>query len=479
MRGDRPQVRLIPENRDTAPFQASDQVPLQPSTPSDRSRAPGPTLLALAAVAYVVLQIWVPAGHLTDTPGDFGNYYEAARALLEGRSPYSVHNFDYPPLVALVLLPVAGLSLEVARWGWFVVSQLALLAAAWATWKAAGGDRRALAVVAALWCLAGTVQENLVLGQVHPLMLALLAAALVDLGRRPNRAALLVGVAAGLKIWPGLLLALFIPRREWRPLAVGVVTAAVLLVSPSLVFKATLPPPATPASAPYWTGNPAPLNQSLSANVLRLTTWPRGTPAAETEPAERPRTDRGNRRREPMPRSWRQGNNPRVFLLPPRQAAVSVGVSLACLALGGGLLGALLFRTPARHRKAQPTAGRTRRVAAAALTTLAVLASPISWYHYQLFQLPGLALVGTDVAASRPGARRWAGLAVWALLATVLTRAHLAFGAYVRTFGWTVEQPALLVLITGTPAVAEIVLFGWLCALTARDILPGGRRDNP
>jgi len=450
----------------------------QPPTASAHFRTVERTLLGVAVAAYIVLQVWVPASHLADTQGDFGNYYHAARALLEGRSPYSVHNFDYPPLVALVVLPLAGLSLEGARWGWFVVCQLALLAAAAATWRAAGGGRRALVLVAALWCLAGTVQENLVIGQVHPLMLALLAGALVDLDRRPGRAAVLVGMAAGLKIWPGVLLGLFIPRREWRPLAVGVATSLVLLIGPSFVFRATLPPPFVPASAPYWTGNPAPLNQSLSANTLRLMSWPRGDPETASEPGERPRARRGNEQRKPMPQAWRRGNNPKAFVLPAEQAAVSVGVSLACLAVGGALLGALLFRGAARDRRSKPAAGQTRRLAAAALTTLAVLASPISWYHYQLFQLPGLALVGVELTASRRGARRWTGLAGWALLATVLTRTQLAFGAYVRAFGWTVERPALLLLITAAPAVAGMVLFGWLCRLTTRDILSAGFRPS-
>lgn len=419
-------------------------------------------LLTAVIVLYLVLQGWAPVRFLLETGdpsgGDFGNYHAAARAIAAGHSPYTVHNFDYPPLLALVALPLAPFALEDARWIWLGLSQLALLAAAGLTWRAAGGSGRAATFVVLLWCLGGTVQENLVLGQIHPLMMALLAGALVLAGRSSPRDArrtgALIGVAAALKLWPGVLLGQLVLRRKGRAVVVGATTALLLVAGPLLLFAVTLPPPTLPASAGYWMGSPAPLNVSVPANVLRLVDRPDGGP-----------TDR-------MPHSWRWGDNPKALRLPADRARLSALVSLLCLAAGAWLLARALRRAP-------PDDPRTDRLGLAALTALALLASPISWYHYQLFQLPGLALLGSEIARSPEGGgarRRGPALGAWALLVVVLTRTQHLFGAYVEAFGWSVERPVLLLAITAAPAVAGMVLFAWLCRRIAA---PGQRPERP
>jgi hypothetical protein len=90
--------------------------------------------------------------------------------------------------------------------------------------------------------------------------------------------------------------------------------------------------------------------------------------------------------------------------------------------------------------------------AMAAAVSLALLASPISWYHYQLLQLPGLALL----------ARRWASRPVrllgLAALAAGLTWTQVAgVGRYVERYGWTDGAPALLWLASSlVPALALV-----------------------
>lgn len=420
-------------------------------------------LLTAAIVLYLVLQVGVPVRFLAETGdpsgGDFGNYHAAARAIAAGRSPYTVHNFDYPPLLALVALPLAPLSPEDARWIWLGLSQLALLAAAVLTWRAAGGGGRAAVFVALLWCLGGTLQENLVLGQIHPLMLTLLAGALVLAGRRSprdaSRTGALIGVAAALKLWPGVLLGQLVLRRRIRPSVVGAATALLLVAGPLLLFAVVLPPPALPASAGYWMGTPAPLNVSLPANVLRLVDWP-DAGSADARPGK-----------SRMPHSWRHGDNPKALRLPAGRARLSVLTSLLSLAGGAWLLARALRRAP-------PDDPRTDRLGLAALTALALLASPISWYHYQLFQLPGLALLGTEIAQSPENGDPWRrapALGAWALLVVVLTRTQHLFGAYVEAFGWTVGRPVLLLAITAAPAAAGMVLFAWLCRRIAHPYL--------
>jgi len=474
-----------------------------PSEPDRVRRTGAAWLLAAGVLVYAVLQVWLPARHLADSPGDFGNYYQAARAILAGSSPYTVHNFDYPPLVSLVVLPLGLLSLEGARIAWFVLSEIALLAAAALTWRALGGGARAAAIVAVLWCFAGTIQANLAVGQVHPLMLALLAGAFAALDRRPRLAGVLLGLAAALKLWPALLLGVFLLQRRWGAFASGVATAAAGVLVPLALLAAALPPPALPASAGYWRGNPAPLNLSLPATALRLATWPAAPPdgvhrgngtdgtngvrlGAGAHPGEeegpRQGAEAGARQGDrqgagparPMPRAWLRGNNPRVFKLPSGLAQLSVLVSLLCLAAGGTAL-AGIGMTGRRLHAGGPASGRTML---AALVSLALVASPISWYHYQLFQLPGLALVGAGLwrhrgdrgqpdrgaAAMNEWARwaRWSGWASWVGLVLALTWSQRALGAYVAAFGWTVARPALLFGITTAPALAGCVLFAWL-----------------
>jgi len=99
--------------------------------------------------------------------------------------------------------------------------------------------------------------------------------------------------------------------------------------------------------------------------------------------------------------------------------------------------------------------------AMAAAVSLALAASPISWYHYQLLQLPGLALL----------ARRWADrparLLGLAALAAGLTWTHRAgIGRYVDRFGWTDGAPAWLWLASSLVPALALVHF----ALQAREM---------
>lgn len=91
---------------------------------------------------YLTLADLIPAPHQED----FGAYYLAARALSNGESPFDAqvaarlaagegithHSpYIYPPLLALVLRPLAVLPYAVAAAVWFVLSAGALLAALW------------------------------------------------------------------------------------------------------------------------------------------------------------------------------------------------------------------------------------------------------------------------------------------------------------------------------------------------------------
>jgi hypothetical protein len=231
-------------------------------------------------------------------------------------------------------------------------------------------------------------------------------------------AAVAIGLATALKLWPGVLLLALAPH--WRRVAGGF--AVLAFVALSWLPLLWLPPPHSPARPGYWAGNPALLNFSLPAVALRLADPP--VPG------------------ETLPLSWRNGNDSLAFKLPARQAVLSVGLAGLLLALGAAIL---LWAA----RRAGPGA---ELPAMAAAVSLALLASPISWYHYQLLQLPGLALL----------ARRWTGrparLLGLAALAAGLTWTQVAgVGRYVERYGWTDNAPAWLWLATSlVPALALV-----------------------
>lgn len=404
-----------------------------PARPAGAWRRGDLALLALFAALYLAHQVLWPASHLPRQTGDVALYLAAARSLEAGGSPF-VPGVDYPPLLSILMLPLAGLDQLTARWIWFAVGQAALLAAAWATWRAAGGGRTAALAVAATWSLGGMVAVNLAIGQATPLLLAAIAAALALLPRRPVAAAAWVAVAAALKLWPGLLLAAWLARPWRRGLAVGAVLFVLLTAGPVAWLAASGRAPALPQTSGYWAGTPAPGNVSLPAAVLRLVDPPA----------------RGGE----LPITWTSGYSTAAVPPAPWQRAVAVAAAaLLVLAAGGALLAPALAggRAPGT-------------LAVASLASLAVAASPIGWYHYQIAHFPAIALL----LAAYLGERRWRALAAFAPLALLATHPEwLGFGRYVERYGWTAASPTALHLSTNAATVATLALLAWL-VLAAR-----------
>ncbi|MCH9650948.1 MAG: DUF2029 domain-containing protein [Deltaproteobacteria bacterium] len=402
-------------------------------------RGPRPRLLATAFVLlFGLLNVITPARFLGSTGGDFRHYYDAAAEWLVGGSPFSVPGFDYPPLLAYLVGPFALVPLETARVAWFFLSLLCLVLSAWGVWRWLGADWAALVAVGGVWSLAGTVRENLVLGQVNPLLLLLLVGALAGRRRRPVLAAALLGVATALKLWPAFLFLGFLAKGQKRALAVGVLTAGCLILGPLLLGRLFLPPPHLPVSSGYWMGTPAPLNFSLPAVAARL--------------AEPP-VDSGN-----LPASWLSGNVAKGFRLAPKAALASLASCFVVLLAGA--LGVL--RTLRRPRgRGSETNGRGEDFAWVAMIAVCTLAAPISWYHYQLFQFPALALL----VATLLRRRAWGGLGVAAVVAAGLTWSQVfAFGLYVEHHGWTAASPIALWTSTSLVAGLNAGLLIWLLA---------------
>lgn len=195
---------------------------------------------------------------------DFAAYHAAATDVAAGRSPYAAEMFSgpvpaqgavlykYPPLLAQLLVPLAGLPLSVAAAMYFVIQWLAIMAGVWLAARAGGAARSAetlaWSAVAATYFLP--CFDTLWKGNVSGLLV--LAVGLMLAG--PLGAGLGAGAATLLKTTPGMLVvpALVGGRRAlfgllvWLPLvAISVLASApawvdFLRVLPNLVSGPTL-----------------------------------------------------------------------------------------------------------------------------------------------------------------------------------------------------------------------------------------------
>jgi hypothetical protein len=409
-------------------------------SPGARPRAPGAWRRAAAVTAwgaiaasgafYLWRNVLAALPYLRSGPSDFTNYLLAARALVAGRSPFSVPNFDYPPLLAFLAVPLAGLPDATARLIWFVFGHLCLLAAAAIVWRRLGGDRVALVAVAVAWAFGGAVVENLVLGQVNPLLLLLLAGSLSAAWQARPLGAALVGAAAAIKLWPAAVLVKEASARRWRSLGAGLLTAAALLAVPWAFVAAVLPPPHTPPRAGYWMGTPAMLNFSVPAVVLRLLEPPQGS--------------------GPLPSNWVVGNDPGQLALSPAHALAATATGALVFGLGVWLLA----------RRAGRGAGHGDDLAVgAALVALALAAAPISWYQYQLLNVLGAAVLAERWLRGR----RYVALTVLACVVAAVSWTHGGLLApYVGRYGWTAANPPWLWAATSLVPIADLALFGML-----------------
>lgn len=196
-------------------------------------------LLSLGALLVALLPL-----SLFGVP-DFAQDYAAAWAWWQGRNPngptdtalmaccgaelarsYPAMQTAHPPLATLLALPYAVLPWPAARLAWGVTSWLALLLA----WQLTRTPLGLCLATTPYWLIA------LILGTHEALIFVLLATALLLDGRRPWQAAVLVGLAAALKVYPGLLLlGLWLASRR-REAGIALATVAVVTLLGELVL---------------------------------------------------------------------------------------------------------------------------------------------------------------------------------------------------------------------------------------------------
>jgi alpha-1,2-mannosyltransferase len=384
--------------------------------------------LNLAAAALYLVRF----GHAIGLGGyriDLDVYRTGARVLLRGGDLYGRlprlgdgHElpFTYPPFAALIFIPLTLLGYGAASWLLTAVTivsvAVSLRCFAVSTAAEAGARMRRLlpwALPAAL--LLEPVRSTLTYGQINALLMALVAFdCLTTVPRWPRGIG--VGIAAALKLTPGVFLLFFLLRRDLRStaragLSFAACTGAAFVVAPHDSLR-------------YWTAiayQPARIgavaytaNQSVLGTLARLGL----------------------------------GNPVRTWLW------LALCLLVAALAVVG-MRGAL---------KANQVTSALVLNAAAGL-----LISPISWSHHWVWAAPALL---TWLAATSPNRRRLPVFAVLALLTFALAPHWLLPSGGDRELHWSWWQQAVGDSYT-------LIGFAALTLAAVKSSLPRPKRRGP
>jgi len=190
--------------------------------------------------------------YLAETRNEFFDsrvYYGALRywfrdggMVYDWLRPGTPYGFTYPPFAGLVMSPMAFLPFPMV----LVVATVAtLVTTAILTWWLAGPlIRRAGRPVwfgfAIAFCLAVAfepVRETITFGQVNTLLLTLVAAdLLVGLPRGRAWSGVGIGLAAAVKLTPGVFILYLLLTRRWRAAATAIGTAAAATLAAAALF---------------------------------------------------------------------------------------------------------------------------------------------------------------------------------------------------------------------------------------------------
>jgi alpha-1,2-mannosyltransferase len=318
-------------------------------------------LLLLAATVGLTCGLLASAGGFVDLQV----YRFGGGAVIDGRlydhgTPGSGLPFTYPPFAALLLAPFAAVPfpLLVAAWSAASVLVLGWVLARFVDETAYAARPRLVALLTLAALGLEPVWAGLSFGQVNVFLMGLVVADLLAVDRR--RAGVLIGVAAGLKLTPLLVLVflLFVGRRR------AAARAGLAFLGTVGIGFALAPGP----SAAYWTrllwdegrvgGVPYAGNQSMLAGLFRLL-----------------------------------GHEPSTLLW--------------FVVAGAAAFGVLLVAAAAWRSGLRPLA-----VCLAAVATL--VASPISWSHHWVWAAPMAVALATSGRLGRNIA--WTAAGAWVLV---------------------------------------------------------------
>jgi len=243
--------------------------------------------LALAVPAAVLTVVYLTqAGHwfMTDLQVyRWGGLLARRSGPLYAAKFRGTLSFTYPPVAAAVFELLSAVPMLAVKQFVIAVSVLALFASAWLAWGGAGVRAPwaraavALAVTDIALC-TDPVQQTIDLGQVN---LVLMAVVLADLLSRDDRwwRGAGVGLAAGIKLSPGIFIVYLLVTRRFRAAGVAIAVFALTIAAGFAVLPGQ--------SRQYWlgglfldAGRPGPViyasNQSLLGAIARLGGGSRG-----------------------------------------------------------------------------------------------------------------------------------------------------------------------------------------------------------
>ena len=190
-------------------------------------------LVAAAATIYGLILAQAASSHQ-----DLDTYLSAARDLAQGRPLYQAflhHPFPDPTLRPACIYPVAlvpaalalsALPTPAQGWAWLIAMQIALAVAFLLVLRAVRPSLSGGLLAAAATLTFYPLWVDALQGQANALILALAVIGVVLVARGRDGGALLLGVAAALKLTPILALAWLAFERRWR--AFGLLLAGFL-----------------------------------------------------------------------------------------------------------------------------------------------------------------------------------------------------------------------------------------------------------
>ena len=209
-------------------------------------QGPAEILMLLSLLALFVSRAFVPAW--LSLRSDFPNYYIAARLLREHHPMHQLYDWTWfqrvkdlwsvpqplvgfvglTPFSALPVVPLTWLDAMSAKRIWLLITLVILGVSLYGMQRITSFAPRSVALIAFLAVVP--LRNNFLLGQMHLLVLALLVAACwCYTGKRYMRSAIILAVAASLKIYPLFFVLYFLRKRQWK--AAAVLAGAVLAIT--------------------------------------------------------------------------------------------------------------------------------------------------------------------------------------------------------------------------------------------------------
>ena len=209
--------------------------------------------ILLSGIAVVVFLAWLSVYGGNFRPWLFQSHYTGYFPDLSARinqmwvldhfgrlySPFTTEAFTYPPPAIFLFWPLHLISKTFGIFLWSIFTILCLSVTYYVAFTYSGFRRGTLAFGVSLWSAAVTVMifppliECLAWGQTNTILLALLATDFLAVAGK--RKGILTGIAAAIKLYPGIFIVFWGFQRKWRA-ALTALISFLLLVAASWIL---------------------------------------------------------------------------------------------------------------------------------------------------------------------------------------------------------------------------------------------------